>query len=272
MFFRVVVDLGHRRAETGEACLVLQGGAQAVLHGGQPALHLADLVGTAARLDDAGLVLRVVAEAAHVLGQPQHRPDDHEMQAEVDQGRRDQRDEKGEREDALGEGDHLVLHRRLVHDQLDQDGRVLGRGPHHPQDPPPLGAERQEGVADQAEEADIAKVDGLRNLEGRATAEHQLAAAAPGQRHALGPDMGQQLDPQVVTEHLVRRGVERQHRQMGGAQALLQIGQAEAADRGCVDQHLGQHHESDGQEKQPDRQARENAGKAELRVRHSPEL
>ena len=137
------------------------------------------------------------------------------MQAQVDQGRGEQRDDQRQRQDPVGEGDHLIRHRRLVHDQLDQHGRVRRRGADDTQDRARLSAERQEGVADQAEEADLAQVIGLGDFEGRAAAQHQLAAAAPGQRHALGPDVSQELNSQVVAEHLVGRGVEGQDRQMG---------------------------------------------------------
>ena len=265
---QVVADLGDAGAERGQAGALPQGAAQALLHLGQLALGDADLVAARRGLDDARGVLGIVAEPGHGLGDAAHGPDHEQVQAQIDEGRGEERNDQRQRQDALRIAEHLAPQRRLLQDHLDQGLAILGRYADDPQDAAAVVHERHEGIADQAEEAGLAQViAGVDRARG-GHHQHQLAGARPGQADRIGAHVVEQLALQVLADHLVRRRLQRQDRQVRGGQAFLEIDQPETADRRRVDQHLGQHHEGDGQQQEPRRQALGQRRQAELLAGH----
>jgi hypothetical protein len=230
----------------------------------------ADLVGAVARANHPRGILRILAKLRHIVADPAHRPHHQEMQAEVDQGRREQRDDQGERQDTLGKGQHLVAQRCLVQHHLDPQAVVLGRSPQHTDDPHGFAPQYGEGVPDQAEEADLAKVEGRIDVVRRHVHQHELAGARLGQRHGEGLDVGQQLHGQLRAHHVIGGRLQCENGKMAGSQAFLQIVQAETRDRRRENQDFRQHDEGDGQQQQARREARRQGGKRFAFAQHGP--
>ena len=104
-----------------------------------------------------------------------------------------------------------------------------------------------------------AKIEGVVDLRGRIRRQHQatLVAALEGDGAHLGRT--QQLGAQRVRHDAAGHRLGRQRGELGGGEAVVQPADAEVGDRGHEDQHLGQHHETDGQQQQLGGQAERRA-------------
>jgi hypothetical protein len=104
---------------------------------------------------------------------------------------------------------------------------------------------RRQRVPDQREQAlflEVVARHGRARLDG-----HQGALGLVGldQHHGIDARVVEQGALDLLGHHVVGRGVERQRRQGAAFDELVEIGHAEAADRGQEEQDLGRHHRGD---------------------------
>jgi hypothetical protein len=253
----VVVDLGDGGAEGGQARLLLERRAQLGLHVRQLVLGDAQLVGAGRGRQRARQVLRVLSEGHHALGHAPHGAHQQPLQAQIDEGGGDQRDDDREREDAVGIVDESHAHGRLVDDDLDDRLRMARRWRDDAQHPVAALEQSVEGIPNQHEEVAFAQVeagvDGRRHV----TAEHELHTVGPPHGDDVGAGLVEQFALELVAHHVVGRGHEREDGGVAGVAALLEKAQAESAGRGRKDQHFAQHHEHHGERQQPRGEATE---------------
>ena len=246
----VMVDLADGGAERGQVVLLAQRGAQPRLHVGQLALGDPDLVAARGSGDRARRILRIVAELDHALGDAPHRAHQQSVQADEDQHRGDQGDHDRQRQDAPGIVVHRGLHRSFVENRLDHHVRC-GRDRAHDADRPPVPRpQRHEGVGDQRQRRRLAQIERRVHDRRHAAAEHQAARIPALDDDRIDHRPRQELLLELGADDPVRRGVERQRSEVRGIDPLLQIGQAEAGDRGHVDEDFGKHDEGDRQHEQ----------------------
>ncbi len=84
----------------------------------------------------------------------------------------------------------------------------------------------------------------------------RLGRLALDQRHRIDARMVEQGALQLLVDHVVGRGVERERGQSAALDELLEIDQSEAGDRRQEDRHLGRHDRSHDQPENPPRQAK----------------
>ena len=178
------------------------------------------------------------------------------MQAEIEEDRGEERDGHRERKHAPGEGIHGAAQRPLVNHEIDEDAGVLGRGPHHAQHAVLRLRERGDRVRDEREVGRLAQIVGLVD-DGRHVAIHhqhaRVAVHVEGDR--IGIDVLQKLDLELRAQDVGGGGLEGQGRDVGGADLLLEIIDAEARNPRGEDQDLGHHREQHGEDQQLGRKA-----------------
>jgi hypothetical protein len=74
-------------------------------------------------------------------------------------------------------------------------------------------------------------------------------------RHPAGADAGEDLPRQGFRDHARRGGIEHESGRVRRRQAIVQPVHPEISDRGHIDQHLGDHHQGNGEQQQFARQA-----------------
>ena len=224
------------------------------LHPGERVLGDADLVAASGRRDDAFRVLRVLGEGGDVARQPPHRPHDQPVQREVDETRRDPRDDQRQQQDVARERQQGGAQRALVEDEL--DGLDAAHAvPDHPDRTPGGVEQRRERAADQRQPVGVAQVDDARAGRRRLPARQHAPRSPPSSAIARAPTPERRRASRAVAEPLRRRGLQDQGRDLRGGDPVRQPVAAEVGDRGHVDQHLGDHDEGDGEDEQPAGQA-----------------
>ncbi len=252
---QIMVDLGHRGPESGEPGPLPQGLTDGALHHRELVFGDADLIGPTAGDDVAAGILGVRAECRHRRGDPAHRPDEQPLQADIDERRRDQRDEDRELQDADAETPHLVAHRLFVKQHLDRRVRVLGRLIEDAQNAILRTKQRDEGIADGGHETDIAQVECGIDLWRHLAVDHQRYVVALVQYDPERSDMGKELIGERLAHHIVRRRLEREDREMAGGDLAFEISDAETPDRRREDHHLAEHHEENREDEEARREA-----------------
>ena len=118
-----------------------------LLHACQFAPGHADLVLARGRRRDPRPVLGVLAKARHVLGQAAHGPYHEQVQAEKHQRRREERNTEGKAQNTVPITDCQGPEFGFVEHDLDQDVRIVGRGPDHAQDSGAIAQHGSHGAA-----------------------------------------------------------------------------------------------------------------------------
>ncbi len=250
---QVVVDLGDREPERREMVLLLQQRGEIELHGGERTLGGADLVVAVGRRDDAGGVLRILAEGHHVGGHAPHRTHQQEMQREVDERGGDRRDDQRQQENADREVEHRLAQRFLVEHDLDELPAHRRRS-HHSHDIVVAAQQCVERVDDGAVPRHVAHVDVV--VDGRrhvVSQRQQLALMSDLHGDRAGVDAVENLALDVVGD-AVGRGLEHERRGIGRREPIAEPVQPEVRDRGHIDQHFRQHHEQQREDEQLARQ------------------
>ena len=253
---QVVVDLGHRLAQGGQAGPGGQGHAQVGLHPVELDLGAADLVPPPRGLEVGGRVVGVGPEPLHGPGNPLHGPDQEEVQRQEDQGAGEAGDEQG-REDHLPEiGLELVLQGGVGRHHLDEFGLFPETGlGHHPDGPVVSRAEGQEGGDQPGADRLLPKVHEIGCLVAPGPLQHQ-ATKTPGlYGHRLYPGTGQELGGELLGDHPVRRDFGGQGGQFGSPDPVQQPVALEGRQGGGQDEGAGQGHEEGGEHKKARGQA-----------------
>ena len=250
-----MIDLRHREPERRQPGLLLQHRGEVALHAGELALGDADLVAAPAGGDDARRVFRIGAERHHVRGDAVERAHEQVMQGEVDERRRDRRDQQRDQEHVARIPPHRLAQRAFVDHDLDELA-AHRRRPDRPDDVvvavEQKGAER---LDDGRPRAHVAGIDLLLHLAGEIGRGEQAALLAHLHRHRPGADAVEDLLGEALRHHAARRRIEHQRGGVGGGEAVIEPGQAEIRDRRHIDQHFRQHDENDRQDQKLARQA-----------------
>ena len=159
--------------------------------------------------------------------------------------------------------DHRRLERLLAHHHLDHLAGVEAGVADHPDDAVVGFDIDHERVGDERDPRGVVQIVGPIDLSRHVHFDDQ--GAGTGTLHGDGLDLG--AFEQLVAQHrgklAARRRLGGERGDLGGRQALHQPLATEIGYRGHEHQHLGQHHEQNGEQQQLGRQSRHVAG-------HSP--
>ena len=129
----------------------------------------------------------------------------------------------------------------------DLDELAHGRGSHHAHHVGVGAEQRLERLDDGAMPGHVAHVDVVVDLGRHVGGGKQPASLAHFQRHRARADALEQLARDPLGHHAVGRGLKHQSRGIGGGEPVVEPVQPKIGDRGNIDQHLGHHHEQDGE-------------------------
>ena len=245
----IVIDLGDRRPERGEARALPQRLPQRALHRREFAARPSDLVRSRAGGDRIPGVFGIGAERDHAFRDAQHRPDEEKLEADIDQRRGDQRNDDRKEQDPFRIAQHLVSHGRFVDHRPNYRFGVLGRRADDLDYPVPAAPQDQERLPDQREESRFAQVVDFVDL-GRGLADKRLQFGCIAADYAVRAGMFEDFSGQPRGHGAALRRSRRQRGQVGGGDPFLHVDQAIAPDRRRINEHLAQHHEKNRQHEQ----------------------
>jgi hypothetical protein len=187
--------------------------------------------------------------------------------SEIDERGGDHRNDDRQPQHIEAVADHGHFQRRFRQHDLDEVACPHAGLADHPDDAPVRGPEDAERVPDQlhaqgklvADPARAfagAKIEGVIDLRGCVGWQHQATLVAALEGHGAHLRGAQQLGAQLIRQDAPRDRLGSQRGELSGGEAVVQPADAEVGDGGHEDQHLGQHHERDGEEQQLGGQAK----------------
>jgi len=173
------------------------------------------------------------------------------LTAKEQKGRRNDRNGRGQQQDAASIVQHLRAHFAGVQGDLDQLARLLDRRPYDPDRAVLRVKKPQDRVAHENPGRRVAQIERRRYRFRHRRGQHKLAHGIALQYDVHDAGVFQQFAFKVGVDHLVDVGQHTERRDLPTLQPRLHIILAESRDRGDKDQDLCQHDKDDGQQQEP---------------------